>query len=136
MYNKLDFNQKCSFLAMLYVFGQFARPNIWSMRRAKQYLKLLSSELGVSVDDAKRYLENHGQFQGVFLRLMTIKDDRFIERLMFGCFILCNLAPLTEKKSEAISLLFDTFCQFGYTEDEIKSMLEKNIRRTNLFGWS
>ena len=134
MCNKLNYEQKCSYLALVYIFGRFSRHNPEYMRRADRYVEQVSSTVGVSVDCAKQYFETHGMAQGLKDCLKTINDSFFIEQLIFDCFVLSSLSSSIEKRNDASALLFDFFAEFGYSQTGIQSLMERQFAMFNMCG--
>lgn len=127
MYKNLTTEQKLAILGFEMAIANFANGTI-AKQNAYECIELEMNILNISETQFIQYARNGGRrkLEDIVAGLCLIKNQSILDNILYTGYCIANSC----KNEQAFGFIFIIFEQLGYTEDDIKNVIQK----VNLLG--
>ena len=133
LYSDLTMGQKYS-ITQLYSFCNVTCfENFKNSKVSYEILMAASNSLGVTIQQANKYFETHGQFENLMMQMSSIDDKSILDILLLDYMKMIALSN-EEKRAQRCELITNVYEELGYTEDDIIERIEKATAMARMFN--
>lgn len=133
LYNDLTKEQRCSIMQLYSLFNVTCFENLKNSKISYEILMTASNDLGVTIQQADKYFETHGQFANLMEQMRSINDKSILDIILLDYMKMIALSN-EEKKAQRCELITNIYEELGYTEDEIIERIEKAAAMAGMFN--
>lgn len=107
--------------------------NVKNGKISYEILMAASKDLGVTIQQADKYFETHGQFANLMVQIRSINDKLILDILLLDYMKMIALSN-EEKRAQRCELITKVYEELGYTEDDIIERIEKSAAMAKMFN--
>lgn len=133
LYNDLTKEQRCSIMQLYSLFNVTCFENLKNSKISYEILMTASNDLGVTIQQADKYFETHGQFANLMEQMRSINDKSILDIILLDYMKMIALSN-EEKKAQRCELITNIYEELGYTEDEIIERIERIEKAAAMAG--
>lgn len=133
LYSELTREQRFSIMQLYSLFNVTCFENFKNSKISYEILMAASKDLGVTIQQANKYFETHGQFANLMAQMRSIDDKSILDILLLDYMKMITLSN-EEKKIQRCELITKVYEELGYTEDDIIERIEKAAAMERMFN--
>lgn len=133
LFSSLTMEQKFSVMQLYSLCNVTCFENFKNSKISYEILMAASKSLGVSIQQADRYFEAHGQFENLIFQIKTIKDHSILDVILMDLIRMLTLSD-GEKRDQRYDLVSRVYEALGYTQDDIVEKIKKAILMADVFN--
>ena len=130
LFSSLTMEQKFSVMQLYSLCNVTCFENFKNSKISYEILMAASKSLGVSIQQADRYFEAHGQFENL---IFQIKDHSILDVILMDLIRMLTLSD-GEKRDQRYDLVSRVYEALGYTQDDIVERIKKAILMADMFN--
>ncbi len=134
MYSNLTMGQKYSILQLYSLCNVTCFENFANSKISYGILMAASNSLGITIQQANKYFETHGEFGNLIAQMRSISDKSILNLLLFDYTQMIMLTNDQRKKNQRSDLISSVYAELGYTADEMKKAVEKAAAVAGMFN--
>ena len=89
--------------------------------------------MGITIRQANKYFEAHGQFANLIAQLCSIDDKSILNIILVDYMQMIALSD-GEKRAQRCELITKIYEELGYSEDDIVDVIEKSSAMKTMFN--
>lgn len=133
LYSDLTMGQKYSIMQLYSLCNVTCFENFKNSKVSYEILMAASNSLGVTIQQANKYFETHGQFENLMMQMSSIDDKSILDILLLDYMAMIALSNV-EKRAQRCELITNVYEELGYTEDDIIERIEKAAAMARMFN--
>lgn len=133
LYSDLTKEQRCSILQLYSLLNVTCFENYKNSKTSYEILITASKNLGVTIQQADKYFETHGQFANLMAQMRSIDDKSILDIILLDYMKMIALSD-EEKKDQRCEFITKVYEELGYTEDDIIERIEKAAAMARMFN--
>ncbi|GGJ83309.1 hypothetical protein [Parabacteroides faecis] len=133
LYSDLTREQRYSIMQLYSLFNVTCFENLENSKISYGILMTASNDLGVTIQQANKYFETHGQFVNLMVQMRSINDKSILDILLLDYMKMIALSN-EEKRVQRCELITNIYEELGYTEDDIIERIEKAAAMAGMFN--
>lgn len=133
LYSDLTMGQKYSIMQLYSLCNVTCFENFKNSKISYEILMAASNSLGVTIQQADKYFETHGQFENLMMQMCSIDDKSILDIPLLDYMRMIALSS-EEKRAQRCELITNIYEELGYTEDDIIERIEKAAAMANMFN--
>lgn len=124
LFNDLTIEQRYSIMQLYSFCNVTFFENFQNSKKSYEIITAASNNLGVSIQQADKYFETHGQFTNLITQMCSISDKSILDIILVDYMHMIALSDGKKRvqRSELISMVYG---ELGYSEDDIINVMEK-----------
>ena len=133
LYSDLTREQRYSIMQLYSLFNVTCFENLENSKISYGIQMTASNDLGVTIQQANKYFETHGQFVNLMVQMHSINDKSILDILLLDYMKMIALSN-EEKRVQRCELITNIYEELGYTEDDIIERIEKAAAMAGIFN--
>lgn len=133
LYSDLTMGQKYSIMQLYSLCNVTCFENFKNSKVSYEILMAASNSLGVTIQQANKYFETHGQFENLMMQMSSIDDKSILDIILLDYMAMIALSNV-EKRAQRCELITNVYEELGYTEDDIIERIEKAAAMARMFN--